>query len=83
MMVNKKVFKNQDLGLEKLVGFIASEYKPEKIILFGSYGTEWGKENSEAEIWLKKAKEDFSFAKAGWKESKIVSVTRLISLLKK
>ena len=28
-----------------------------------------------AEIWLRKAKEDFSFAKAGWKESRIVSVT--------
>jgi len=33
------------------------------------------KNKAPAEIWLKKAKEDFSFAKAGWKESKIVSVT--------
>jgi HEPN domain-containing protein len=28
-----------------------------------------------AEIWLRKAKEDFSFAKVGWKQSRIVSVT--------
>src|SRR3990172_7872576 len=60
--LDKKIFKNQELVLEKLVNFIVSEYKPERIILFGSYGTE-------------KEKEDFSFAKAGWKESRIVSVT--------
>lgn len=28
-----------------------------------------------ANIWLKKAKDDFNFAKVGWKESKIISVT--------
>ena len=28
-----------------------------------------------AEIWIKKARDDLAFAKAGWKESKIVSVT--------
>lgn len=33
------------------------------------------KNKAAAEIWLNKAKENFSFAKAGWKESNIVSVT--------
>ena len=32
-----------------------------------------------AEIWLKKAKDDFVFAEAGWRESKIVSVTCVLS----
>lgn len=33
------------------------------------------KNKPAAGIWLKKAMEDLSFAKAGWKESKIASVT--------
>ncbi len=33
------------------------------------------KNKPAAEIWLRKAKEDLAFAEAGWKESKIASVT--------
>lgn len=33
------------------------------------------KNKAAAEIWFKKAKDDFVFAKAGWKKSKIVTVT--------
>jgi len=51
-MFDKQTFKNQDLGLEKLVNFIASEYSPEKIILFGSYGTEREKENSDIDLLI-------------------------------
>lgn len=32
-----------------------------------------------AKIWLKKAKDDLAFAKAGWQESKIASVTCVLS----
>ncbi len=31
-----------------------------------------------ANIWLKKAKDDLAFAKAGWQESKIASVTCIL-----
>ena len=48
--MGKQIFKNQDLGLEKLVKFIVSEYNPEKIILFGSYGTEIKGENSDIDL---------------------------------
>lgn len=37
------------------------------------------KNKAAAEIWLKKAKDDFVFAKAGWQESRIVSVTCVLS----
>jgi hypothetical protein len=36
-----------------------------------------------AEIWLKKAKDDLAFAKAGFKESKIASVTCVLKLKKR
>ncbi len=38
-----------------------------------------GKNKAAAEIWLKKAKNDFTFARAGWQESKIDSVTCVLS----
>jgi len=49
-MMNKKlkILPN----LEKLVDFIASEYRPEKIILFGSYGTERGTESSDIDLLI-------------------------------
>jgi predicted nucleotidyltransferase len=40
------------LGLEKLVDFIASKYKPEKIILFGSYGTNGRSEDSDIDLLI-------------------------------
>lgn len=52
VMFDKQTFKNQDLSLEKLVDFITSEYKPEKIILFGSYGTKREKENSDIDLLI-------------------------------
>ena len=39
-------------GLEELVNFLVSEYKPEKIILFGSYGTETSRENSDIDLLI-------------------------------
>ena len=36
------------------------------------------KNKAAAEIWLKKARDDFTFAKAGWKESKIASVACIL-----
>lgn len=44
--------KNQDIRLEKLVNFIASEYKPEKVILFGSYGTETTDKTSDIDLLI-------------------------------
>lgn len=38
-----------------------------------------GKNKVAAEIWLKKAKDDLAFAKVGWQESKIASVTCILS----
>ena len=39
------------------------------------------KNKMAAGIWLKKAKDHLTFAKAGWKESKIVSDTCVLLLL--
>jgi len=39
-------------NLEKLVDFIASEYNPEKIILFGSYGTQRSDETSDIDLLI-------------------------------
>lgn len=39
-------------SLEKLVDFIASEYNPEKIILFGSYGTRGNTEISDIDLLI-------------------------------
>lgn len=39
-------------SLEKLVDFIASEYNPEKIILFGSYGTRRNTETSDIDLLI-------------------------------
>lgn len=39
-------------GLEKLVDFIASEYEPEKIILFGSYATEMRGKGSDIDLLI-------------------------------
>ena len=39
-------------GLEKLVNFIASEYEPERIVLFGSYGTEASKKSSDIDLLI-------------------------------
>ena len=38
-----------------------------------------GKNKVAAEIWLKKAKDDLTFARVGWQESKIASVTCILS----
>lgn len=40
------------LNLEKLVDFIALEYDPEKIILFGSYGTQSSSETSDIDLLI-------------------------------
>lgn len=37
-------------GLEKLISLIATEYKPEKIILFGSYASEIKGEGSDIDL---------------------------------
>ena len=39
-------------SLEKLVDFIAPEYNPEKIILFGSYGTQRSNETSDMDLLI-------------------------------
>lgn len=39
-------------GLENLVDFIASEYEPEKIILFGSGATEMRGESSDIDLLI-------------------------------
>jgi len=39
-------------NLTKLVDFIASEYSPEKIILFGSYGTQRSNETSDIDLLI-------------------------------
>ncbi len=39
-------------SLEKLVDFIASEYNPEKIILFGSYSTQRSTEISDIDLLI-------------------------------
>jgi len=39
-------------NLEKLVDFIASEYNPEKIILFGSYGRQRSSETSDIDLLI-------------------------------
>ena len=38
------------LGLGKLISFIATEYKPEKIILFGSYASQIKDKNSDIDL---------------------------------
>ncbi len=38
--------------LERLVNFIVSEYKPERIILFGSYGTEMARKSSDIDLLI-------------------------------
>jgi len=38
--------------LEELVNFIVSEYKPGKIVLFGSYGTGEEKESSDIDLLI-------------------------------
>lgn len=46
--------------LKRLVNLIASEYKPEKIILFGSYGAGVAKEGSDIDLLIiKKTQERF------------------------
>lgn len=42
------------LGLEELVNFITSEYKPEKVILFGSYGTKNSDKSSDVDLLIVK-----------------------------
>jgi len=37
-------------GLRQLIAFIASEYTPEKIILFGSYASEMKNEDSDIDL---------------------------------
>jgi predicted nucleotidyltransferase len=39
-------------SLEKLIDFIASEYNPEKIILFGSYITQRSTETSDIDLLI-------------------------------
>ncbi len=39
-------------SLEKLIDFIASGYNPEKIILFGSYGTQRSNEISDMDLLM-------------------------------
>lgn len=58
-------------GLKGLVNFITSEYRPERIILFGSYGTEAGNKNSDLDLLIiKKTKKRFV--------DRVVGLTRLI-----
>ncbi|MFH0775118.1 MAG: nucleotidyltransferase domain-containing protein [bacterium] len=39
-------------GLKGLVDFIATEYKPERIILFGSYGSKTEKRGSDIDLLI-------------------------------
>ncbi len=39
-------------GLKKLINFIVSEYKPERIILFGSYGSDTVKKSSDIDLLI-------------------------------
>ena len=39
-------------GLKRLVDFIATEYKPERIILFGSYGSGGEKKSSDIDLLI-------------------------------
>ncbi|MBU2599295.1 nucleotidyltransferase domain-containing protein [bacterium] len=39
-------------GLKRLVDFITTEYKPERIILFGSYGSETEKRYSDIDLLI-------------------------------
>ena len=55
----KRTIENSS-DLKKLVDFIASEYKPEKIILFGSHGAGVAKEGSDIDLLIiKKTQERF------------------------
>jgi len=44
-----------DLG--RLINFITSEYNPEKVILFGSYGTKLKRQNSDIDLLIVKRTE--------------------------
>lgn len=58
-------------GVEKIVNFITSEYRPERIILFGSYGTEASNKSSDLDLLIiKKTKKRFV--------DRVVELTRLI-----
>jgi predicted nucleotidyltransferase len=39
-------------NLERLINFIVSEYKPDKIILFGSYGSNAEKKSSDIDLLI-------------------------------
>jgi len=39
-------------GLKKIVNFIVAEYKPERIILFGSYATEESNKSSDIDLLI-------------------------------
>ena len=63
-ILKKQKIINRDLnairGLERLVDFLVREYRPEKIILFGSYGTRASRENSDVDLLIiKKTKKRF------------------------
>lgn len=47
-MMNKDLTSFADL--KRLVDFIVSKYKPDKIILFGSYGSGKEKESSDIDL---------------------------------
>jgi len=40
------------LDLERLVDFVVSKYKPEKIILFGSYATKTERKSSDIDLLI-------------------------------
>jgi len=40
------------LDLERLVDFVVSKYKPEKIILFGSYATKNGRKSFDIDLLI-------------------------------
>lgn len=57
--------------LKRLVDFIASEYKPEKIILYGSYGTDVERKSSDIDLLIiKKTRRRFV--------ERVVELTQLI-----
>lgn len=68
MIGDKKAFRNQDLGLERLVNFVVAKYKPERITLFGSYGTGTRNENSDIDLVI-------------IKETKMRFVDRVVELM--
>ena len=47
-MANKKIAKSKELEIKRITRQIVKNYKPEKIILFGSYA--WGKPTKDSDF---------------------------------